>query len=185
MGSAELGVRPAVKIRLFKLRNLRSVLKIEGESFGREGWPASLFREYAHTCSDLFLIVTLGRRIVGYSIACLAAQRRVAASLPEGSYRPPSLWGSCLRMPRLAELVSIGVLPQYRSRGIATALLNTTIRKAGRMGATAICLMVRPGNQAAIQFYRKFGFVRTSTVSGYYEDGSVGWRMKLSLTGGR
>jgi ribosomal protein S18 acetylase RimI-like enzyme len=37
--------------------------------------------------------------------------------------------------------------------------------------------MVRPANQAAIDFYRKFGFKRIGTIPRYYEDGSDAARM--------
>lgn len=41
--------------------------------------------------------------------------------------------------------------------------------------------MVRRDNAAAIRLYKKFGFVRTARINGYYEDGSAAWRMRLLL----
>jgi ribosomal-protein-alanine N-acetyltransferase len=146
---------PRVKIRAFEPRDLRRILKIENGSFGRDAWPGELFREYAREYPELFLIALVGRSIAGYSIACLARG--------------------------MAEIASIAVLPRYRERGAATTLLQATLRKVRRAGAQSIWLMVRSDNRAAIALYRKFGFVRTSTVSKYYEDGSAGRLMKLAL----
>ena len=142
-------------IRPFEARDLPRILRIENSSFGKEAWPAELFQEYALESPKLFLVATAGRRLAGYSIACVRRQT--------------------------AELASIAVLPEYRGRGVATKLLRTTLRKVRRQGATAMWLMVRSDNEPAIRLYRTFGFVRTATVRGYYEDGSSGWRMRVML----
>jgi ribosomal-protein-alanine N-acetyltransferase len=144
-----------IKIRLFETRDLPRILRIEDRSFGQDAWPAELFQEYARTSPKLFLVAIVGRRIAGYSIACLRAQT--------------------------AELASIAVLPDDRGRGVATRILKAIRRKVRRRGATAMWLMVRPDNKTAIALYRNLGFVRTSSVRGYYEDGSAGWRMRVML----
>lgn len=142
-------------IRLFEARDLPRILRIENSSFGKDAWPAELFQEYALASPKLFLVAAVGRRLAGYSIACI--QRRTA------------------------ELASIAVLPEYRGRGMATQLLKTTLRKVRRLGATNMWLMVRPDNETAIRLYRTLGFVRTASVRGYYEDGSSGSRMRVRL----
>lgn len=144
-----------IKIRLFDARDLSRILRIEANSFGADAWPAELFEEYARACPKLFLVATVGRRIAAYSIACIRRQA--------------------------AELASIGVLPEYRGRGIATKLLQATVRKVRRQGAATMWLMVRWDNKPAIDLYRKFGFVRTASVHGYYEDGSSASRMHVML----
>jgi [ribosomal protein S18]-alanine N-acetyltransferase len=145
-----------IKIRLFEARDLPRILRIEDSSFGKDAWPAELFQEYARTSPKLFLVATMGRRrIAGYSIAGIRGHA--------------------------AELASIAVLPKYRGRGVATRLLKTTRRNVRRRGATAMWLMVRPDNKTAVSLYRTLGFVRTSSVRGYYEDGCAGWRMRVML----
>jgi ribosomal-protein-alanine N-acetyltransferase len=144
-----------IKIRLFEARDLPRILKIENSAFGTDAWPAELFEEYGRVCQKLFLVATVGRSIAGYSIACLGRHG--------------------------AELASIAVLPAHRGRGVATRLLKATFRKVRRQGATAMWLMVRSDNESGINLYRKFGFVRTSSVRRYYEDGSTGWRMRAEL----
>lgn len=128
---------------------------MERESFDRDAWPREVFLNYAAAVPDLFLVARVDGRIAGYCIACLTRHG--------------------------AEIASLAVRPLYRQRGVATALLNATIRKLRRSGAAAVWLMVRRRNEAAIRLYRKFGFVRTGTVPDYYDDRSAGWRMRMDL----
>jgi [ribosomal protein S18]-alanine N-acetyltransferase len=138
------------------VRDLRRIVDIERDSFGLDAWPAGLFREYAADPRALFLIARAGRTIAGYIIA---VRRRADA----------------------VEIDSLAVHSRYRRLGIAAKLLKAVLRRARSSGVTSIGLMVRRDNDAAICFYRRFGFLRTATVPGYYEDGAPGWRMRLRL----
>jgi [ribosomal protein S18]-alanine N-acetyltransferase len=130
---------------------------MERESFDREAWPRDVFLDYAAAVPDLFLVARVDGRIAGYCIACLTHH------------------GS--------EIASLAGRPQYRKRGVATALLKAAIRKLRRSGAAAVWLMVRSQNEAAIRLYRKLGFAHTATMPAYYDDGASGWRMRLRLDG--
>ncbi len=143
-------------LRPFEAGDLRRILAIENESFGVDAWPAELFREYAADPHCCFIVAELGRTAAGYSIA---VPRR-------GGF----------------EIDSIAVRPSARGKGIGARLLLYAIGKARRSGAAFVSLTVRRDNAAAIALYRKFGFVRTATVPGYYEDGAAGWRMRLRLS---
>ena len=140
-----------IQIRRFERRDLKRIVDVERESFGKDAWPANAFLEYWRESPELFLVALLGRRIAGYSIARLT-------------------W-------RGAEIESIAVDPRYRSRGVAQALLDVTLV---RLGATALRLMVSTENEAALRFYRRYGFVRTRRVKHYYGHGRDAWRMRLS-----
>ena len=142
-----------VTVRAFQKSDLPGILRIERESFNEEAWPRELLLDYAAAVPDLFLVARVGGKIAGYSIGCMTRHG--------------------------AEIASLGVLPRYRQRGVATALLRTNLRKLRRTGAKAVWLTVRRGNEAAIHLYRKFGFVRTATVPDHYKDHSSGWRMKM------
>lgn len=139
-------------IRKFQPRDLTGVLKIENASFGADAWPAELFRDFARECPGLFLVAEVKGVAAGYVIGCLHKDR--------------------------GEIASLAVLPRYRGQGIASRLLTRTLRALERLEAGAVLLMVRRENLAAIELYRQFGFVRTATVYGYYEDGAVAWRMR-------
>jgi ribosomal protein S18 acetylase RimI-like enzyme len=72
--------------------------------------------------------------------------------------------------------LDIAVAAPYRRRGIGAALLRAGIRWARSQGVQKLMLSVYPHNDAAIELYRRFGFVqegrlaRHSRKSYGYED---------------
>ncbi|MEO8131150.1 MAG: GNAT family N-acetyltransferase, partial [Bryobacteraceae bacterium] len=81
------------------------------------------------------------------------------------------------------ELVSIAVDPDFRTLGVGAALMKHTASVLKRRRVYSWHLMVRINNEPAIRFYRRFGFVRSRTVRGYYENGGDAWRMRTLLAG--
>ena len=152
-------MKQTVTLRSFKTTDLPNILQIERSSFDRDAWSRDVFLEYASMASVLFVVARVAGSVAGYLIAC------------------PARSG--------AEIASLAVCPRYRRKGVATALIKTTVRKLRWSGAQAVWLMVRRQNQEAIQLYRKLGFVRTGTVRNYYDDNSSGWRMRLGLVDNR
>lgn len=140
-----------ITIRRFVGSDIRSVMGIERQSFGRFAWPRGLLEEYARVCPETFYVARSGDRIVGYAIAGVR--------------------------PRSVEVVSIAVAARFRRHGIAGRLMRRIIRVAQRAGVPYLVLTVRLDNQAAIAMYRNLGFRRTHTLAGYYEDGAPAWRM--------
>ena len=140
-------------------RDLPRILNIEAASFGRDAWRREAFLEALENCSDLFFIARTSGRIAGYSISCIERGR--------------------------AELISIAVLPEFRGRGVARALIAAAIASAHDRRIGSVRLMVEVGNDAAIALYRRLGFYRLWTVPNYYGKGRNGWRMELLLRGRR
>ena len=72
--------------------------------------------------------------------------------------------------------LGMGVLPEYRGRGLGTRLLSACIAKATAKGLTRIELETRIDNTAAIGLYRKSGFIeegrkrRGMRIDGTYFD---------------
>ena len=56
--------------------------------------------------------------------------------------------------------LGIGVLPEYRRRGIGGELLRTCLAKARAKGITRVELEARVDNHDGIRLYEKAGFVR-------------------------
>lgn len=56
--------------------------------------------------------------------------------------------------------LGMGVLPDYRRRGLGEALLRACIAKAKHKGITRIELAARADNVSAIRLYEKLGFLR-------------------------
>jgi ribosomal-protein-alanine N-acetyltransferase len=65
-------------------------------------------------------------------------------------------------------VMKIAVDPRWRRRGLATALLEATLARTRPKGALTALLEVRPGNTAAIGFYRQQGFTTIGIRPNYY-----------------
>ena len=72
------------------------------------------------------------------------------------------------RFENVAWIATLGVLPDYRRRGIASILLRASEE---RLKVPRIRLSVRASNRPAIDLYTRFGFVRHGVWSRYYADG--------------
>ena len=68
-----------------------------------------------------------------------------------------------------AEILSIGVSPDWQRVGLATGLLEGLSRAARRGGAKRIFLEVAEDNTAGLALYRKLGFVEAGRRKRYYE----------------
>ena len=64
-------------------------------------------------------------------------------------------------------IATLGVLPQYRRHGIASALLDAC--EAG-MRLPSVRLSVRRSNEAALRLYRDRGYHLVDVWAGYYFD---------------
>ena len=63
---------------------------------------------------------------------------------------------------------NIAVFPQYRRRGIASALIEALAAEGRSRGLSKLCLEVRASNAAALSLYEKNGFYRVGLRRGYY-----------------
>ena len=72
--------------------------------------------------------------------------------------------------------LGIGLIPEYRGRGIGRALLLTTLRDAKAQGLERVELAVYRSNHAAKSLYEKIGFKveglkrRSVKIDGHYDD---------------
>jgi ribosomal-protein-alanine N-acetyltransferase len=67
------------------------------------------------------------------------------------------------------EIITIGVVPAARRRGIARDLLARALAKAADEGAATAHLEVADDNTSARRFYRALGFAETGRRPGYYK----------------
>jgi ribosomal-protein-alanine N-acetyltransferase len=74
-------------------------------------------------------------------------------------------------------IISIGVLPECRQKGIGQMLLDYAINNL-RDKVDYVELQVSVSNNIAINFYRKNSFVIVDTILRYYPDGSNAYLMK-------
>ena len=83
--------------------------------------------------------------------------------------------------PYECQIGTVGVLPAFRRRGIAEALMRTMISEAEKAGISDIFLEVRRSNAAAIALYEKLGFELIGVRRRYYENREDALVMKLDL----
>lgn len=76
--------------------------------------------------------------------------------------------GDIRRLEGVAWIATLAVLPEYRARGIGSALLQACEQK---ISVNRIRLCVRVSNDAAIRLYERFGYDRVGEWSRYYQDG--------------
>ncbi len=69
-----------------------------------------------------------------------------------------------------AELLSIVVAKNKRSKGVGSALLRAILDDLLNTPVESFFLEVDEKNHAAIKLYKKFGFVEIAKRSGYYRD---------------
>lgn len=154
-------MRAAYAIRPASTRDLERILQIESASFGREAYDRKLFALYLNRCPELFLVAGRANAVCGYMITCM-----------RGGFR---------RSPT-AELVSVAVDPAERHSGVASSLLESTLRRLRRRGVARLHLMVRVTNKPAQAFYEKYRFRRLRVVPKYYEDGGDGVSMSRPVS---
>ena len=71
-----------------------------------------------------------------------------------------------------AEVLSLGVVPRARGRGVGAALLNAALERLPRRRARALFLEVDGGNTPALALYRRFGFAEVARRRSYYAPGT-------------
>ncbi|MEM1509032.1 MAG: ribosomal protein S18-alanine N-acetyltransferase [Thermofilaceae archaeon] len=143
-------------IREAKVDDLDTIHSIELKCFGQDAYGLALLQIYQVISLNTFLVAEYEGAVVGYVIGTLEARG-------EG------------------HVVSIGVHPNYRRKGVATALLNEVINRFNARGVRIVKLEVRVSNFPAINLYRKLGFEITGIVEKYYSDGEDAYMMVKSL----
>ena len=144
----------SILVRFARASDLDAICRVEDDSFSQP-YPhkliAKLLRDHPETS---FIAEFPPGTIVGY---CVAAEKG-----------------------RSAHLISIGVLPEYRRQGFATALIERLIANLNPK-TRELRLEVRQDNTEAIMLYQELGFKNVELIESYYEDGSTAVKMLLTL----
>jgi ribosomal-protein-alanine N-acetyltransferase len=130
-----------------RTRDLRAVLRIEGEVFA-EPWSRHLFEgELAQRTSRAYRTAWVGNELVGY-----AGQMSIDDE---------------------AHVNNIAVAPDWVGRRLGTALLLDLVHTARARGSAHLTLEVAVGNAPAIALYRRFGLAPVGVRPNYYRDGDA------------
>ena len=146
-------MKTAVDIRALRLGDLNAIEDIEHRSYDTP-WSRSMFAGELAKPASLCLGAFEGEQLAGY----LIVSRYVDA------------W----------HVMNIAVSPDFRRRGIATALLERLFELTDDRSRRGYTLEVRISNERAIRLYERFGFKRRGLRRGYYtdnrEDALIMWR---------
>jgi ribosomal-protein-alanine N-acetyltransferase len=146
-------VKTAVDIRALTLSDLNAIEDIEHRSYDTP-WSRSMFAGELAKPASLCLGAFEGDQLGGY----LIVSRYVDA------------W----------HIMNIAVSPDFRRRGIATALLERLFELTDDRTRRGYTLEVRVSNDGAIRLYERLGFTARGIRRGYYtdnrEDALIMWR---------
>ena len=91
-------------------------------------------------------------------------------TLPAAPNAEPAVaaYGGMLITVDEGQITNIAVHPDYRRRGLGAAILRALLRHAKDARLESVSLEVRASNTAAIQMYRRAGFVEMGRRKGFY-----------------
>ena len=138
----EEGFFNEISVMAMEREHISQVAEIEKICFS-EPWSEETVLD-AFKTGTKFFVATLGSLVVGYvGISCI---------IDEGY------------------ITNIAVLPEYRNRGIATALLNRLFSLASDLDLSFISLEVRESNHNAISLYEKMEFKNEGLRKNFYSN---------------
>ncbi len=133
-----------IVIQTASWRDLNALRRLENECFPIDAWPLW----------DLVGVLTLGNII---RLKAVVKERMVGF-----------IAGDLRREENIAWIATLGVLPEYRRRGIGNTLLTEC---EARLDVARVRLSVRRSNHAAIRLYQRLNYHLIDTWVGYYQDG--------------
>jgi ribosomal-protein-alanine N-acetyltransferase len=129
--------------------HIDALMAFEHEMFGAEAWTPAAYRA---------------------EISDVRNRRYLAAEDGSGGLLG---WAGVLIAGNQAEILTIGVVPTARRRGIGTKLLDALVDQARQRRVRELFLEVRVDNDAARLLYERNGFVVLGIRRGYYDNGRV------------
>lgn len=120
-----------------------------------EAWNSATVAQVLRLTGAFGLLATLPERTRGASAPASDAQTPVGFALVAGTLDE-------------RELLSLGVVPAYRRRGIARGLIEAVFERVRAEGVTRLYLEVAEDNDDARRLYRALGFEAVGRRPGYY-----------------
>ncbi len=144
----------SIKIEVAGWRDLNALRHLEQVCFPKDAWPLW----------DLLGVLTF--------------PNVVRLKAVEGEQMVGFIAGDIRQSEKTAWIATIGVLPEYRGRGIGAALLEAC---EVRLNMPRVRLNVRVSNQPALRLYRKFSYQEVGVWPRYYQDGEDAYILEKRL----
>jgi ribosomal-protein-alanine N-acetyltransferase len=133
-------------------------VSLDKELFPYSPWSASQYREEFSSPTRYFVVaVDEGESIIGYA----------------GVFAPGQVE---------ADILTVGVVPSHRGKGIAKALMALLTDWAKAQGSTAMMLEVKLDNSEAIGLYQSLGYSKLNIRKDYFGAGLDAQVMRLELS---
>ena len=140
-----------IEIRRLAYGDVPAALNIEKRSFPTP-WSLAMFMSELSRPQSVCLAAVTGSELVGYLI--------------------------CARYDQAWHLSNVAVAPEWRRKGLGTALIHSMLEAVGE--DHSFTLEVRPTNRSAIAMYSRLGFQTAGLRRRYYpdnnEDALIMWR---------
>ena len=133
-------------------------VSLDKELFPYSPWSASQYKEEFSTPTRHFVVaIDEQQSIVGYA----------------GVFAPGAAE---------ADILTVGVVPEHRGKGIAKALMGLITDWAKVQGSTAMMLEVKVDNPEAIGLYESLGYSKLNIRKDYFGAGLDAQVMRLEFT---
>ncbi len=132
-----------IKFEVMEEKHIQGLLKVEKECFD-SGFALETFNKELKNPLAYYVVAVEGEAVLGYC----------------------GIWNVCGE----AEVIDIGVLSEYRKRGIGKGLFDAVFQYMRENGVGVLNLEVREDNIPAIRLYEKLGFEKVGIRKKYYDN---------------
>ena len=147
-----------ITYRLANAFDLPVFVSLDKELFPYSPWSASQYKEEFSSPTRYFAVaLDAEQSIVGYA----------------GVFAPGAAE---------ADILTVGVVPLHRGKGIAKALIALITDWAHAQGSTAMMLEVKTDNLEAIGLYESLGYLKLNVRKDYFGPGLDAQVMRLELS---
>ena len=147
-----------ITYRLANAFDLPVFVSLDKELFPYSPWSASQFKEELSSPTRHFVVAEdVDQKIIGYA----------------GVFAPEAAE---------ADILTVGVVPEHRGKGIAKALMALITNWAKEQGTTAMMLEVKIDNLQAISLYESLGYSTLNIRKDYFGAGLDAQVMRLELS---
>jgi ribosomal-protein-alanine N-acetyltransferase len=134
----------ALQIRSFRASDTLTISEILREATEAAQWPSESYAKLTASPGGTALVCETNTQPVGF-----LAARQVADE---------------------AEILNVAVHPNFRRKGVASALLRAALDKFRRSAVTRVFLELRESNQPARALYERHGFLPSGLRKSYYRE---------------
>jgi len=147
-----------ITYRVANAFDLPVFVSLDKELFPYSPWSASQYKEEFSSPTRHFVVaVDEAQSIIGYA----------------GVFAPGGAE---------ADVLTVGVVPSQRGKGIARHLMGLITDWAGQQGSTAMMLEVKVDNPEAIGLYESLGYSKLNVRKDYFGAGLDALVMRLELS---